>query len=103
MHRIVEEGLLRATEVLEEHREAVERLVVRLMETQQIPGAELREALGLQPRPGWAVEPAGPEVAPPAAADGEQEAAAAARVEEPGGEPLAGDGPGQGSKAPSPA
>ncbi len=48
--RIIQEGLRVATKVLEEHRPAVEKLAVRLLEEQQLPGPEVREALGLPPR-----------------------------------------------------
>lgn len=47
---IVEEGLRRAKKVLEDHRPPIEKLAERLIETQQLSGAEVREALGLPPQ-----------------------------------------------------
>ena len=47
--RILQEGLRRATEVLEERRDVVEVLFKQLLKHQQLEGTEVREALGLPP------------------------------------------------------
>jgi cell division protease FtsH len=48
--RIIQEGLALATSVLEDRRAIIERLAARLLDEQQLPGVELRRALGLPPR-----------------------------------------------------
>ena len=44
---LVEEGLQRATTVLEEHRNTLEQLADELLKQQQLSGAHVRQALGL--------------------------------------------------------
>jgi cell division protease FtsH len=45
--RIIQSGLEVAQKLLEEHREPVETLAKRLLEEQQLPGTEVRKALGV--------------------------------------------------------
>ena len=81
--RIIQEGLSLATSVLEERRELIEKLALRLLEEQQIPGSEVRVALGLPPR-----EETPPDEAkgqPEQGETGETEQQAAGEVEKPKG------------------
>ncbi|PIE17659.1 MAG: cell division protein FtsH [Proteobacteria bacterium] len=55
IQRIVDAGLERAKELLESHRDEVETLAKKLLELQEIPGSEVRKALGL-PEPKRPVE-----------------------------------------------
>ncbi|MBK8481898.1 MAG: ATP-dependent zinc metalloprotease FtsH [Proteobacteria bacterium] len=48
--RLVAEGLQRAGEILQRHHDAVIALAGRLLETQQLSGAEVREGIGLPAR-----------------------------------------------------
>ena len=66
--RLVEEGLHRAAEILKGHHDAVIALATRLLETQQLTGAEVRAGVGLPPR---VIAPNTPE-APPANASAAQ-------------------------------
>jgi cell division protease FtsH len=66
--RLVEEGLHRAAEILKGHHDAVIALATRLLETQQLTGAEVRAGVGL---PARVVAPSAPEV-PPANASAAQ-------------------------------
>ena len=49
VNRILQEGLQRATEVLEARKEIVEQLAEQLMDKQQLEGKAVRKALGLPP------------------------------------------------------
>lgn len=47
INRIVEEARTTATDLLQQHREAIEQLATELLEAQQLTGARVREVLGL--------------------------------------------------------
>ncbi|MBW2735529.1 MAG: ATP-dependent zinc metalloprotease FtsH [Deltaproteobacteria bacterium] len=50
VQRLIADGLKKATEVLEKHRDAVETLCDELVDKQQLTGERVREELGLPPR-----------------------------------------------------
>ena len=51
VEKLIEEGLERAKEILEEHRDVVETLVKELLETQSLSGDRIRNAMGKDNRP----------------------------------------------------